>query len=251
VATTTGREPPELDTTTPDPGLFGPDSVSWRVHDDPAALVGGLRALMLQSLLPGVMHGFYVHTDARADPWGRLWRTAGYVNVVVYGTRAEAEAYAARVRQVHRALRLDRPEWLLWVHCAAVDSWLQGHRASGAPMTDAEADAYVAEQVAAARLVGCDPVTVPSSAAELRDYLTSVRPQLQVTTESREAVGKWRRAQLTSTQLSTYYVGWQGVNGLVHDLRLMDPARSDRDLHDAVLAHGSPPPRHLRTLLGL
>lgn len=188
MATTTGREPPELDTTTPDPGLFGPDSVSWRVHDDPAALVGGLRALMLQSLLPGVMHGFYVHTDARADPWGRLWRTAGYVNVVVYGTRAEAEAYAARVRQVHRALRLDRPEWLLWVHCAAVDSWLQGHRASGAPMTDAEADAYVAEQVAAARLVGCDPATVPSSAAELRDYLTSVRPQLQVTTESREAV---------------------------------------------------------------
>jgi uncharacterized protein (DUF885 family) len=69
--------------------------------------------------------------------------------------------------------------------------------------------------------------------------------------EEGEAVGKWRRAQLTSTQLSTYYVGWQGVNGLVHDLRLMDPARSDRDLHDAVLAHGSPPPRHLRTLLGL
>ncbi len=69
--------------------------------------------------------------------------------------------------------------------------------------------------------------------------------------EEGEAVGKWRRALLTSTQLSTYFVGWQGVHGLVHDLRLMDPARSERALHDAVLAHGSPPPRHLRTLLGL
>ena len=69
--------------------------------------------------------------------------------------------------------------------------------------------------------------------------------------EEGEAVGKWRRALLTSTQLSTYYVGWSAVNGLVGDLRLMAPDLSERTLHDAVLAHGSPPPRHLRTLLGL
>ncbi len=69
--------------------------------------------------------------------------------------------------------------------------------------------------------------------------------------EEGEAVGKWRRVLLTSTQLPTYYVGWQGVRGIVHDLRLLRPALTDRELHDAVLAHGSPPPRHLRTLLGL
>lgn len=69
--------------------------------------------------------------------------------------------------------------------------------------------------------------------------------------EEGEAAGKWRRALLTSTQLSTYYVGWRGVRGLVHDVRLMEPSLTDRDLHDRVLAHGSPPPRHLRTLLGL
>lgn len=69
--------------------------------------------------------------------------------------------------------------------------------------------------------------------------------------EEGEAVGKWRRALLTSTQLSTYLVGWSAVRGLVGDLRLMAPALSDRELHDAVLSHGSPPPRHLRTLVGL
>jgi uncharacterized protein (DUF885 family) len=69
--------------------------------------------------------------------------------------------------------------------------------------------------------------------------------------EEGEAVGKWRRALLTSTQLSTYFVGWSAVRGLVGDLRLMAPQASDRALHDAVLSHGSPPPRHLRTLVGL
>ncbi len=178
----------EFDTSTPDPGWFGPDSVSWRVHHDPAALVGGLRALMLQSLLPGVMHGFYVNTDVHDDPWGRLMRTAGYVNVVVYGTRAEADALAARIRRVHRNLRVDDAEWLLWVHCGAVDSWLQSYRASGGPLTDAEADAYVAEQVRAATLVGCDPDAVPATVHDLAAYLTRMRPALEATAEAREAV---------------------------------------------------------------
>ncbi len=69
--------------------------------------------------------------------------------------------------------------------------------------------------------------------------------------EEGEAVGKWRRALLTSTQLSTYYVGYVAVHDLVRDLRAANPGWSDRQVHDAVLAHGSPPPRHLRTLLGL
>jgi uncharacterized protein (DUF885 family) len=69
--------------------------------------------------------------------------------------------------------------------------------------------------------------------------------------EAGEAAGKWRRAQLTSAQLSTYYVGYHEVRRLVRDLREQRPAAGDRAVHDAVLAHGSPPPRHLRTLLGL
>jgi uncharacterized protein (DUF885 family) len=69
--------------------------------------------------------------------------------------------------------------------------------------------------------------------------------------EDGEAVGKWRRALLTSTQLSTYYVGYIAVAALVGAPRAANPGWTDRQVHDAVLAHGSPPPRHLRTLLGL
>jgi uncharacterized protein (DUF2236 family) len=176
-----------LDQTSADPGLFGPESVSWRVHHDPAAVLGGIRALVLQSLHPEVMLGFYRVTGTREDPWGRLARTASYVNAITYGTEAEAEAAAARVRKVHAALRLDEPEWLLWVHCGAVDSWLSGHRRAGAPMTDAEADAFVEEQVTAARLIGCVVDDVPRTVAELDDYMTAIRPRLEVTPEAREA----------------------------------------------------------------
>jgi len=66
-----------------------------------------------------------------------------------------------------------------------------------------------------------------------------------------EAAGKWRRALLTSAQLSTYYVGYREVRDVVRRLKNARPAWGERQLHDAVLAHGSPPPRHLRTLLGL
>ena len=57
--------------------------------------------------------------------------------------------------------------------------------------------------------------------------------------EEGEAVGKWRRVLLTSAQLSTYFVGY---------LELV-PTLAGRTRYDDVLAHGSPPPRHLPTLL--
>ena len=176
-----------LDTSTPDSGYFGPDSVSWRVHHDPAAVVGGIRALLLQSLHPDIMLSFEQVTDVRDDPWGRLSRTSKYVNAVTYSTKAEADAAAARVRRVHAALGLDRPEWLLWVHCGAVQSWLEAHRRSGAPMTDAEADLYVLEQVTAARLIGCDPADVPTTSQELNDYIVGMKSRLDVVPETRQA----------------------------------------------------------------
>ena len=61
----------------------------------------------------------------------------------------------------------------------------------------------------------------------------------------------WRRALLTSCQLSTYYLGYVEMSDLARDLARARPALSVRERHDAMLAHGSPAPRHLRTLLGL
>jgi uncharacterized protein (DUF885 family) len=67
--------------------------------------------------------------------------------------------------------------------------------------------------------------------------------------EEGESAEKWQRVQLTSTQLCTYYVGYCEVRDLAQELRTARPGQSERDLHDAILGHGSPPVRHLRTLL--
>jgi hypothetical protein len=67
--------------------------------------------------------------------------------------------------------------------------------------------------------------------------------------EDGEAAEKWRRVQLTSTQLCTYYVGYCEVRDLALDLHRAHPDWREGDLHDRILGHGSPPVRHLRSLL--
>src|SRR5437588_11467794 len=83
-------------------GMFDPDSMTWRVHADPAMLIGGMRALLIQALHPLAMAGVQQHSDYKADPWGRLQRTADYVLTTTYGSRREAEAAGALVQAVHR-----------------------------------------------------------------------------------------------------------------------------------------------------
>jgi uncharacterized protein (DUF885 family) len=69
--------------------------------------------------------------------------------------------------------------------------------------------------------------------------------------EEGEAAGKWRRVQLTSTQLCTYYVGYLEVSELAKDLASARPDLGMRQRHDSMLSFGSPPVRHVRTLLGI
>src|SRR5256885_8630678 len=113
--------------TSGDPGLFGPDSVTWRVHAAPSMLIGGLRALLVQALHPLAMAGVHQHSDYRDNPWGRLRRTSEYVLITTYGDTETAARAGAVVRAVHRrisgvdpvtgrAYRADDPELLAWIH---------------------------------------------------------------------------------------------------------------------------------------
>ena len=73
-----------------DVGLFGPDSVTWKLHSEPILMLGGLRSLYLQALHPRAVAGVSQNSGYRADPWGRLMRTSDYVGTVVYGSTTEA-----------------------------------------------------------------------------------------------------------------------------------------------------------------
>lgn len=184
------------DSRTPDPGLFGPDSVTWQMHGDPMMWIAGVRALYLQALHPRAVRGVMQNSDFRRDAWGRLLRTANFVGTISYGTGDAAEKAGARVRRIHTKLRatdpdtgeeygVDEPELLLWVHCAEIDSYLSVARRSGFRLTDAEADRYIREQRVSARLVGLDPEGVPADQAEMAAYFEKVRPDLAAGAEAR------------------------------------------------------------------
>ena len=172
-----------------DIGYFGPESVTWRVHADPMMLVGGLRALFLQALYPPAMSAVSSHSRFREQPWRRLLRTADYIGVTTYGTTEEADAAAARLRDVHGTVPGARNTNLLrWIHCSEIDSFLSVTRRAGLSLGAGAADRYVAEQVRSAAFVGLSPADVPHDVASLANYLDTMRPLLAVTPQAREAM---------------------------------------------------------------
>jgi uncharacterized protein (DUF2236 family) len=178
-----------------DHGLFGPESVTWQLHADPAMWIAGISSLFFQALHPLAVAGVVQNSDFQRDPLGRLFRTADFVGVTTYGSAEQANRLAGKVRSVHAILRardpdsgdefrLDRPDLLLWVHCAEVASFLSVVRRAGYPLSEAHGDQYLREQRRSAELVGLELEDVPGSLAELRAYFRSVRPQLRRTDDA-------------------------------------------------------------------
>ncbi len=180
-----------------DVGLFGPDSVTWKLHAEPILLLGGLRSLYLQALHPRAVAGVAQNSTFRSDPWGRLNRTSDYVGTVIYGSTAEVEAVSSRLRRMHSRMtavdpetgerfRIDEPDLLRWVHVTEVESFLTTARRAGLKLTDDEVDQYYTEQLRAAELVGLDPATVPATAAEVAAYYEAIRPEIRMTRDAAE-----------------------------------------------------------------
>ena len=180
----------------PGPRWFEPDSPIGRVHGDASMFVGGMRALLLQTLHPVAMRAVSEHSGFRGDMWGRLARTSTFLAVTTFGTADDAEQAVRAVRRIHERVvgtmpdgtpyAASDPHLLLWVHVAEIDSFLAAHQAYGhRPLTSAERDEYVAQAAEVARRLGVlDP---PTTYADLRDALAAFRPELRGTPEAREA----------------------------------------------------------------
>ena len=183
---------------TPGPRWFEPGSPIAQVHGDASMFVGGIRALLLQSLHPAAMRAVSEHSGYRGDMWGRLARTSRFLAVTTFGTAADAQQAVDAVRAIHDRITgtmadgssyaASDPHLLLWVHVAEVDSFLRAHQAYGAePLDQAGRDRYVAQTAEVARRLGVlDP---PTTEAGLADVLAAFRPELRGTPEAREAVG--------------------------------------------------------------
>ena len=181
----------------PGPRWFEPDRAIVRVHGDASMFVGGIRALLLQTMHPAAMRAVSEHSGFRGDMLGRLARTSTFLAVTTFGHAEDAEAACEAVRRIHAKVTgtmpdgtpyaASDPHLLRWVHVAEAHSFLLAHQTYGArPLDQAGRDEYVAQIAEVGRRLGVlDP---PTTEAELEEALASYRPELRATPEAREAV---------------------------------------------------------------
>jgi uncharacterized protein (DUF2236 family) len=177
-------------------GLFGPDSVTWRVHGDVTTMmVGGVAALLLQMLHPAVLAGVWDHSGFRHDMLGRLRRTARFIAVTTYGSREEAEQAIARVRRVHEQVRGNLPDGtdyaatdphlLGWVHATETTCFLDAWKRYAQPaMPVHQQDRYFLETAQIAERLGA--TDVPWLRGEMATLIQQMRPELRVDHRTRE-----------------------------------------------------------------
>ncbi len=191
-----------------DPGLFGPDSVVWRVHGDfTSMMTGGISALLLQMLHPLALAGVWDHSNFREDMLGRLRRTSLFISGTSYAGREDAERLIEKVKAIHlqvtgtapdgRSYAASDPDLLTWVHVAEVSCFLQGYLAYLDPtLSPADQDRYYDEIALVAERLGARDV--PRSRQAIAAYLERMRPQLLCDDRTREVVRLLRNAPAPS-----------------------------------------------------
>ena len=175
---------------------FAADRPIRRVHGDSSMFIGGIRALLLQSLHPLAMAAVAGHSGYRGDPWGRLQRTSYFLAVTTFGRAGDALEAIARVRAIHervtgtapdgRPYAASDPHLLTWVHITEADSFLRAHTRFGAdPLDQQGRDGYVADMARIGQALGVpDP---PRTEAELAARIAGYRAELAGTAQAREA----------------------------------------------------------------
>ena len=183
-----------------------PDGVARMVHADlPSMLIGGIGALLLQTLHPLAMAGVAEHSNYQADPLGRLRRTANFVGTTTFGTVQEAHDALAQVRRVHRRVKgiapdgrpysAGDPQLVTFIHTAELSSFLESSRRFGRhDLSPEECDRYYEELAPVGTALGAE--WVPRSVADADGYFRRVRPELYATEQARQALG-WLRNGVT------------------------------------------------------
>jgi len=182
-------------------GLFGPDSMMWRIgRCHLASTLGSGRALLLQVAHPWVTQGVDQHSRTRTDPIGRARRTFTNVLSMTFGSLEQALAAAWRVHNVHKHIRgaLDYPAGgfeqgeeyranevnaLIWVHATLWDSAVRMYELVVEPLTLDEKNRFYEETKVFAQLFGIPEDALPSDWQAFEAYNESMwrSPQLAVT----------------------------------------------------------------------
>jgi uncharacterized protein (DUF2236 family) len=178
-----------------DPGLIGPDSVSWELHSDIATIAAaGLGAIIMEILHPAVMAGVYTQSSYRTQTFRRAQATFGYVVITTFGNTVAATRTIERVRAMHervsgttpdgRPYRAMDPVLIGWVLTAIPWAIMSAYDRYRRPLRVEEKNRYLAEQAVIGRMGGAGDI--PTTVSELDQYIETMRPQLAVNEQTVE-----------------------------------------------------------------
>ena len=209
-----GRPAELYDANVSDVGLFGPESVTWRVNREGVLLLGGGAAIIMQVAHPLVGAGVAEHSNYREDPWGRLYRTLDITTSMVFGSTEKAHDASERLRGVHTRVHgltkepggrhpagtrysANDPELGMWVHATLVDTALQVYTAYVGPLSHADKVRYYEEQLLLGEMFGVPREQQPPTLPEFYEYFDHmVATELAVTDALADVVDATMRPEL-------------------------------------------------------
>jgi uncharacterized protein (DUF2236 family) len=167
---------------------FDDTSVLRRVHREHVVALSGARALLMQAAHPVAFAGFFMSTGALGDPYARLQRTARVIDLIIWGSRADADAATAAVRRVHATKRgtlpetvgifeagtpwaADDPALLLWIIATLADSAWVVYERYVEPLSRADKDAYWRDMTILGELFGLHHEEMPQTSLALERYV--------------------------------------------------------------------------------
>ena len=211
-------------------GIFGPDSVSWKINRESALFLAAGRATLLQLAHPWVAAAIAEHSRSLVDPIGRLHQTFRVMFTMVFGSTEQAVNAARHLHRRHdgicgkmtetvgpfaegSAYEANDVAALRWVYATLVDSALLAYELVLPPLTPTEREQCYAGACTTAALFGIPREELPANWRDFSAYVESTLQSntLAVTNAAREmahelqrGVGSWLRPPLWYRALTAY-----------------------------------------------
>ena len=220
-----------------------PGSITWQRAGDARTFAAAGSALLLQVAHPTVGAGVKDFSVYAEDPWGRLWRTLDFVNVLVFAEPERAAEMGARIRGFHKVIKGTKPDGTLyhalepeaytWVHLTLMEGILRAHRRFGRPFSYDEAAQLWTEWRRLGRFLGIRWRDMPESYAGYRELVDTI---LAERLERNEAVDEVLESLTSAPPSPSKRIGprtWKGISPpMLHLLGLATVGLLPRELRD-------------------
>lgn len=219
-------------------GLYGPNTMVWRIAKEAILILGGGRAVLLQLAHPFVAYGVDEHSKTRTDPQGRFRRTFEVIHALVFGDAEVALRHARRVHQIHEHIQghlgeaagpfdkatpyeANATDALLWVLATLADTTVQVYERVVAPLSPEEKEQLWREWKIFGRLFGLSEAVMPDTWVAFQAYFRGMLESgiLSPTRPAKEIGALLFQGPNIFTALVMKWYGWMTAGLMPEKLR--------------------------------